>query len=172
LADAPNGANRKETAAWAIGAAAAGVVTSFSAAVQVIQAPLERDLAALSRRLDEAIVISNQGDDEMREQFRAAVADALARGEERRLAMSQQQTQINSSYGSALGDLASRVNRIEADRQRIIESATARIQRTEDHVNVLDNRLVGIEENFVRVLRGDAARPDRMGGPPYPSRDQ
>jgi hypothetical protein len=172
MASAPSGngnGSRRQTATWAIGAAAAGVVTSFAAAVGVIQEPLERDLASVNRRLDEAILAANRARDELREQFRLEVVDSLARGEERRLATVTQQGQINSAYGSALGDMASRISRIEQDRARILETALARVQRIEDHVNVLDQRLVQIEENFVRVLRGDATQPDRFGGRSNPS---
>jgi hypothetical protein len=167
MANPPGGngnGSRRQTATWAIGAAAAGVVTSFAAAVGVIQEPLERDLASLSRRLDEAILAANGARDELREQFRLEIVDSLARSEERRIAMVTQQGQINSAYGSALGDMASRINRIEQDRSRIIESATAQIQRIEDHLSAVDARLVNIEENFVHVLRGDALTPDRFGG--------
>jgi chromosome segregation ATPase len=132
--------------------------------VGVIQEPLERDLSALNRRLDEAVLSATDARADIREQFRLSIADMLNRTEERMIAVVKQQEQINSAYGSALGDLASRLNRLEQDRARTFEQYSARIQRMEDHITSVDERLNDVEENFTHVLRGSALQPDRMGG--------
>lgn len=170
MADAPNG--RRETVAWAVGTSIASLLAAMVGGVQLIQEPMERDFAALSRRVDEAVSRSESWRADFRDQLQTAVIDSIDRGEERREAMAERLNQVDQAHGMALGELAARIARIEADRARMIEGAIGRLQRVEDHLNAVDERLVRIEESFTSVLRGDAVRPDRFGGPPYPSRDQ
>jgi parvulin-like peptidyl-prolyl isomerase len=161
MAEAPNGGGRRETAAWAIGAGTLSLITGWAGAVQVIQEPLERDIASINRRLDEAILTSSDARSDIREQFRQAVEDVLMRSDERLIAVGKQQAQVNSSYGTALGEMAVRINRMEQRREEVLPKALSQLQRIEDHMSVIDNRLNEVEQNFVRVLRGDAIRPDR-----------
>jgi hypothetical protein len=167
-----NGRTRRETATWAIGAGVASLITGWAGAVQVIQEPLSRDIAALARRIDDYTARADAWRVDFRGQMNVAITDALQRTDERRLGMLQHLNQVDAAYGSALGDLAARINRIEADRARLVENAIPRLQRIEDHLSAVDDRLVNVEKNFTHVLRGEATKPDRLGGPPYPTRDQ
>jgi hypothetical protein len=50
-------------------------------------------------------------------------------------------------YGSALGELAARINRIEQDRAAC-SRMRSRLQRLEDHLDAVDQRLLAVEDSF------------------------